>query len=63
MGTCLALCESRYKHSYKNIKKEWQPIPVLLPGEFHGQRSRVGYSPGDGEELDRTVQLTFKKEW
>ena len=25
--------------------KKWQPTPVLLPGEFHGQRSLVGYSP------------------
>ena len=23
----------------------WQPTPVLLPGEFHGQRSLAGYSP------------------
>ena len=22
-----------------------QPSPVFLPGEFHGQRSLVGYSP------------------
>ena len=21
------------------------PLPVFLPGEFHGQRSLVGYSP------------------
>jgi len=21
---------------------EWQPIPVFLPGEFHGQRSLTG---------------------
>ena len=26
-------------------RKEWQPIPVFLPGEFHGQRSFGGYSP------------------
>ena len=26
-------------------KKKWQPTPVLLPGESHGQRSLVGYSP------------------
>jgi len=26
-------------------EKEWQPTPVLLPEEFHGQRSPVGYSP------------------
>ena len=22
-----------------------QPTPILLPGEFHGQRSLAGYSP------------------
>ena len=27
-------------------KIPWQPTPVFLPGEFHGQRSLVGYSPG-----------------
>ena len=25
-------------------RREWQPIPVALPGEFHEQRSLVGYS-------------------
>ena len=29
-----------------------QPTPVFLPGESHGQRSLVGYSPWDGKELD-----------
>ena len=24
---------------------QWQPTPVFLPGESHGQRSLVGYSP------------------
>ena len=24
-------------------RKEWLPIPVFLPGEFHGQSSLVGY--------------------
>ena len=24
---------------------KWQPTPVFLPGEFHGQRSLAGYSP------------------
>ena len=23
----------------------WQPTPVFLPGESHGQRSLLGYSP------------------
>ena len=26
-------------------RREWQPTPLVLPGEFHGQRSLVGYSP------------------
>ena len=25
--------------------KKWQPTPVFLSGESHGQRSLVGYSP------------------
>ena len=26
-------------------RREWQPTPVLLPGESHGQRRLVGYNP------------------
>ena len=26
-------------------RKEWQPAPAFLPGESHGQRRLVGYSP------------------
>ena len=26
-------------------RREWLPTPAFLPGEFHGQRSQVGYSP------------------
>ena len=26
-------------------RRSWQPTPVFLPGEFHGWRSLVGYSP------------------
>ena len=26
-------------------RREWLPTPVFLPGEFHGQRNLVGYSP------------------
>ena len=35
-------------------RREWQPTPVLLPGEFHGQRSLVGYSPWGHRESDMT---------
>ena len=32
--------------------------PVFLPGEFHGQRSLVGYSPQGWKEVDTTEQLS-----
>ena len=32
--------------------------PVFLPGEFHGQRSLLGYSPWVHKELDMTEWLT-----
>ena len=35
-------------------RREWLPTPVFLPGEFHGQRSLVGYSPLVCNELDMT---------
>ena len=28
-------------------KRQWQPTPVLLPGDSHVRRSLVGYSPWD----------------
>ena len=33
-------------------RKAWQPTPVFLPGESHGQRSRAGYSPWSHNESD-----------
>ena len=32
--------------------------PVFLPGESHGQRSLVGYTPWGHKELDMTEQLS-----
>ena len=40
-------------------RREWQPTPVFLPGEFHGQRSLEGYSPWGLKESDMTEQLTL----
>ena len=40
-------------------RREWLPTPVLLPGEFYGQRSLVGYSPWGSKESDTTVRLHF----
>ena len=36
---------------------EWQPSPVLLPGESHGRRSLLGYSPW-GCRVRLTEQLS-----
>jgi len=36
------------------VGKGLLPIPVFLPGEFHGQRSLAGYSSWDCKELDTT---------
>ena len=38
-------------------RKEWLPTLVFLPGEFHGQRSLVGYSPWGHKVSDTTEQL------
>ena len=40
-------------------RREWQPMPIFLPGESHGQRSLVNYSPWDCKESDMTEQLTL----
>ena len=40
------------------VRRAWQPTPVILPGEFHGQRSLVSYSPWCREESDTTEQLS-----
>ena len=38
---------------------KWQPTPVFFPGESHGQRSLVGYSPWGHKESDTTERLHF----
>ena len=40
-------------------KREWQPTPVFLPGEFHGRRRLACYSPWDCNESDATEWLTL----
>ena len=40
-------------------RRKWQPTPVLLREEFHGQRSLAGYSPWGHKELDTTEGLTL----
>ena len=42
-------------------RRAWQPTPVFLPGESHGQRSLTGYSPWCWEESDMTEGLSTQK--
>ena len=39
-------------------QRAWQPTPVFLPGESHGQRSLAGYSPWGCKESDMPEQWT-----
>ena len=42
--------------------RRWQPTPVFLPGESHGQRSLAGYNPKGCKESDTTelAHILFK---
>ena len=35
-------------------RRKWQPTPVFLPRESHGQRSLVGHGPWGHKESDMT---------
>ena len=35
-------------------RRAWQPTPVLLSGESHGQRSLMGYSPRGCKKSETT---------
>ena len=58
---CLKCRRPRFDPWVRKIpwKREWQPNPVFLPGEFHGQRSLAGYSPWGYMESGMTEQLTL----
>ena len=40
-------------------RRTWHPTPVFLPGESHGRRSLVGYSPRGHKESDTPERLHF----
>ena len=56
-----AMQEPRFDPWVRKIswRKKWLPIPGFLPGDFHGQRSLVGYSPWGRKKLDTTERLTL----
>ena len=39
-------------------RRKWQPTPVFLPGESHGQRSLAGYCPRGHKESDNAEHST-----
>ena len=45
------------------LEKKMAPTPVFLPGESHGRRSLVGYSPWGCKESDMTERLHFHPVW
>ena len=50
-----------YLKGNRNLRrrKQWHPIPVLLPGKSHGRKSLVGCSPWGRYKSDTTEQLLF----
>ena len=55
-------CRRHRKHGFSSWfgkipwRRKWQPTPVFLPAESHGQGSLVGYSPWGRKESDMTEQ-------
>ena len=53
-------CTRPKKHSFNPWvrktpwRRAWQPTPVFLPGESHGQRSLMGHNPQGHKEFDMT---------
>ena len=53
-------CRRYKRHGFHSLvgkipwRRKWQPSPVFLPGESHGQRSLAGYSPWGCKESDAT---------
>ena len=42
-------------------RRKWQPTPVFLPGELHGQRTLLGYTSWGCKGLGMTEQLRLSK--
>ena len=52
----------RYLVRDDQCRSEWLLTPVFLPGEVHGQRSLVGYSPWRCTASNTTDLLTHTRE-
>ena len=63
MATCLQ-CRIPGFHPWVGKipwRRAWQPTPVILPGESHGQRSLAGYGPWGRKQLDMTERLRTQR--
>ena len=60
-GSYICLDGCKYLKMYREFSwiRQWQPTPVLLPGNSHGRRSVVGCSLWGHEESDTTERLHF----
>ena len=60
---CACQCKRHRKHGFDPLigkicwKRKWQSTPVFFPGQFHGQRSLVDYSPWGHKVSDMTEHL------
>ena len=60
---CSCQCRRCKKHRFNLLveaipwRRKWQLTPVFLPGESHGQRSLMGYSPWGRRESDSTESI------
>ena len=58
----ISITLAQWSNKYCLWRRKWQSTPVLLPGESHGWRSLVGYSPRGRKEVDMTERLHYYRE-
>ena len=62
------MCEFPYTNQFwfgflqSDLRKEWLPTPVFLPGEYHGQRNLVDPSAWDRTDLNTAERLILPRE-
>ena len=63
LRACFSVCVSLARFNWANVLclLNVQPTPLFVPGESHGQRSLVDYSPWGRKESDTTERLCFHK--
>ena len=61
---CLQCRRPGFNLRFRKIpwRREWLPTPVFLPGEFHEQRSLVGYSPWGLQRVRDCIRIWYL-EW